>query len=106
MGIAAPIARDARQRVSVSNGSRAYPRDSSTPAFQQLVAQVHAILTNSVLHDEATVAEPKIVTPEETEEAAFAPLPNVNLGEVMGLVQMLRPEPEMSRRRSVCRRRP
>ena len=71
-----------------------YPRDPSTPAFQQLVAQIHAILTNSVLHDEPTVAEPEIVTPEQAEEAAFAPLPSVNLGEVMGLVQMLRPEPE------------
>src|SRR5271170_7863525 len=71
-----------------------YPRDASTPAFQQLVAQIHAILTNSVLHDEPSVAEPEIVTPEGAEEAAFAPLPNVNLGEVMGLVQMLGPEPE------------
>jgi len=71
-----------------------YPRDSSTPAFQQLVAQIHAILTNSVLHDEPSVAEPEITTPEEAEEAAYVPLPNVSLGEVMGLVQMLRPEPE------------
>jgi NitT/TauT family transport system ATP-binding protein len=72
-----------------------YPRDASTPAFQQLVAQIHAILTNSVLHDEPSVAEPEIVTPDAAEEmVAYAPLPNVNLGEVMGLVQMLRPEPE------------
>jgi NitT/TauT family transport system ATP-binding protein len=71
-----------------------YPRDASTPAFQQLVAQIHAILTNSVLHDEPSVAEPEIVTPEAAEEAAYVPLPNVNLGEVMGLVQLLRPEPE------------
>jgi NitT/TauT family transport system ATP-binding protein len=71
-----------------------YPRDASTPAFQQLVAQIHAILTNSVLHDEPSVAEPELVTPEEAEEAAYAPLPSVNLGEVMGLVQMLKPEPE------------
>jgi NitT/TauT family transport system ATP-binding protein len=71
-----------------------YPRDSSTPAFQQLVAQIHAILTNSVLHDEPSVAEPELVTPEEAEQAAYAPLPNVSLGEVMGLVQMLHPEPE------------
>jgi NitT/TauT family transport system ATP-binding protein len=71
-----------------------YPRDASTPAFQQLVAQIHAILTNSVLHDEPSVAEPEIVTPEHTEEEAFAPLPNVNLGEVIGLVQMLKAEPE------------
>src|SRR5271163_4145013 len=71
-----------------------YPRDASTPAFQQLVAQIHAILTNSVLHDEPSVAEPEIVTPEAAEEEAYAPLPNVNLGEVMGLVQMLHPEPE------------
>ena len=71
-----------------------YPRDASTPAFQQLVAQIHAILTNSVLHDEPSVAEPEIVTPEAAEEEAYAPLPNVNLGEVMGLVQILKPEPE------------
>src|SRR6202453_1249132 len=71
-----------------------YPRDASTPAFQQLVAQIHAILTNSVLHDEPSVAEPEIVTPEAAEEATYVPLPNVTMGEVMGLVQMLRPEPE------------
>ncbi|MCE0522802.1 MAG: nitrate/sulfonate/bicarbonate ABC transporter ATP-binding protein [Methylacidiphilales bacterium] len=71
-----------------------YPRDSSTPAFQQLVAQIHAILTNSVLHDEPSVTEPELVTPEQIEEAAFVPLPNVNIGEVMGLVQRLKPEPE------------
>jgi len=71
-----------------------YPRDASTPAFQQLVAQIHAILTNSVLHDEPSVAEPEIVTPEHAEEEAFAPLPNVNLGEVIGLVTLLHAEPE------------
>ena len=71
-----------------------YPRDASSPAFQQLVAQIHAILTNSVLHDEPTVAEPELVTAETPSEEAYAPLPNVNLGEVMGLVQMLKPEPE------------
>ncbi len=78
----------------IVNNPLPYPRDSSTPAFQQLVAQIHAILTNAVLHDEPSVAEPEIVTPEGVEEAAYAPLPNVNLGEVMGLVQMLHPEPE------------
>jgi len=71
-----------------------YPRDPATPAFQQLVAQIHAILTNSVLHDEPSVAEPEIVAPESPEEAAFVPLPNVTIGEVMGLVQMLHAEPE------------
>jgi NitT/TauT family transport system ATP-binding protein len=71
-----------------------YPRDASTPAFQQLVAQIHAILTNSVLHDEPTVAEPEIVAPGEVEQAAYVPLPNVTLGEVMGLVESLHPEPE------------
>ena len=71
-----------------------YPRDPSKPAFQQLVAQIHAILTNSVLHDEPTVAEPEIVAAETPEDTAFAPLPNVNIGEVMGLVQTLGTEPE------------
>ena len=71
-----------------------YPRDASTPGFQQLVAQIHAILTNSVLHDEPSVTDPEIVTAETPEEEAYAPLPNVNLGEVIGLVQLLKPEPE------------
>jgi NitT/TauT family transport system ATP-binding protein len=71
-----------------------YPRDPNTPAFQQLVAQVHAILTNSVLHDEPSVTEPEISGPAEPEEAVFTPLPNVTMGEVVGLVQMLGPDPE------------
>jgi NitT/TauT family transport system ATP-binding protein len=71
-----------------------YPRDSSSAAFQQLVAQIHAILTNSVLHDEPSVAEPELTTTESAEAEAYAPLPNVTLGEVIGLVQFLRPEGE------------
>jgi NitT/TauT family transport system ATP-binding protein len=71
-----------------------YPRDPSSPAFQHLVAQIHAILTNSVLHDEPSVTEPEIVTPEESQDTAYAPIPNVTIGEVMGLVQMLHSEPE------------
>jgi len=71
-----------------------YPRDPASPAFQQLVAQIHAILTNSVLHDEPSVSEPEVVAPENPEESAYAPLPNVTMGEVMGLVQLLGPEPE------------
>jgi NitT/TauT family transport system ATP-binding protein len=71
-----------------------YPRDASMPAFQHLVAQIHAILTNSVLHDEPTVAEPAGVAPGAAEQDAYAPLPNVTMGEVMGLVQMLHPDPE------------
>lgn len=71
-----------------------YPRDTASPAFQHLVAQIHAILTNSVLHDEPSVTEPEIVPAEGPEESAYAPIPNVTMGEVMGLVQMLGSEPE------------
>jgi NitT/TauT family transport system ATP-binding protein len=71
-----------------------YPRDPALPAFQHLVAQIHAILTNSVLHDEPSVTEPEIVPAETVEDTAYAPLPNVTIGEVMGLVQMLGPESE------------
>ena len=52
-----------RVQKIVHESALPYPRDASTPAFQQLVAQIHAILTNSVLHDEPTVAEPELVTP-------------------------------------------
>jgi NitT/TauT family transport system ATP-binding protein len=71
-----------------------YPRDPSSAPFQHLVAQIHAILTNSVLHDEPTVAEPEINAPENIEEVTFVPIPPVNLGEIMGLVDMLKLEPE------------
>jgi NitT/TauT family transport system ATP-binding protein len=71
-----------------------YPRDSSTPAFQHLVAQIHAMLTNSVLHDEATVSDPPPETPGLEIDSAYEPLPHVNMGEVMGLVQTLGGEPE------------
>ena len=78
----------------IVQNSLPYPRDPANPAFQQLVAQIHAILTNSVLHDEASVSEPEISAPETPGEAAFTPLPSVTMGEVVGLVQMLGAEPE------------
>jgi NitT/TauT family transport system ATP-binding protein len=71
-----------------------YPRDSAMPAFQHLVAQIHAMLTNSVLHDEATVSDPPPETPGLEIDSAYEPLPHVNMGEVMGLVQTLGGEPE------------
>jgi NitT/TauT family transport system ATP-binding protein len=71
-----------------------YPRDPASPAFQQLVAQIHAMLTNSVLHDEASVTEPKEEPLGLQIESAYEPLPNVNMGEVMGLVQTLGKDPE------------
>jgi NitT/TauT family transport system ATP-binding protein len=72
-----------------------YPRDPAQPAFQHLVTQIHAILTNSVLHDEpsVTVAEPAPAE-QAMEDNSYAPLPNVTIGEVMGLVQMLGAESE------------
>jgi len=71
-----------------------YPRDPASAPFQALVAQIHAILTNSVLHDEASVTHPEGATTETVEESSYEPLPNVTMGEVMGLVQLLGPEPE------------
>jgi len=73
-----------------------YPRDVSSPAFQQLVAQIHAILTNSVLHDEPSAVEEEVAAATDASplEDAYEPIPNVTMGEVMGLVQMIKPEPE------------
>ncbi len=72
-----------------------YPRDSASPAFQQLVSQIHGILTNSVLDDgEPPATETEVVSPGSVQDDAYEPIPNVTMGEVMGLVQMLKPEPE------------
>ena len=71
-----------------------YPRDSSSPAFQQLVGQIHAILTNSVLHHESPTTEPETAPAGKTEEVCYEPIPNVTIGEVIGLAQLLKEEPE------------
>ena len=47
-----------------------------------------------MLHDEPSVTEPEIVAAETSDEAAFAPLPSVTMGEVIGLVSMLGPQSE------------
>ena len=58
------------------------------------MAQIHAMLTNSVLHDEASITEPPPETPGLEVESSYEPLPNVNMGEVIGLVQTLGKDPE------------
>lgn len=61
-----------------------YPREYRDPAFLRLVDQIHAVITNIHLPDEAP---PPAVGPARPPR--IAPLPAVSLGEVIGLIEIV-----------------
>jgi len=76
-----------------------YPRDPNSPAFQQLVAQLHGILTLSILPDgpETTFSVGVIPASNPSDRGhahIIAPLPRALLSEVQGLVSILGDEAE------------
>lgn len=71
----------------VLNNDLPYPRTLRSPDFERLVERIHAIITHAILPDE---------TPAEAAVAVRAPrvepLPHVQLGEVIGLLEVLEDE--------------
>ena len=67
-----------------------YPRNPDSPAFQAIVANLHAILTRTALPD-TTADAGKVVTQKDGARRRIAPvsLPPVNPGEVLGLLSHL-----------------
>ncbi|HSU65668.1 MAG TPA: ATP-binding cassette domain-containing protein, partial [Tepidisphaeraceae bacterium] len=64
-----------------------HPRDYLSPPFQQLVQRLHDIIVSEHLPEEPAVAtEP----PETIAGLDIEPVPHVNLGEVFGLMEVLR----------------
>ena len=62
-----------------------HPRDYQSPAFQQLVQRLHDIIVSEHLPEQPAV--PAGTTPDAW---ACEPIPPVNLGEVFGLMEVLR----------------
>jgi NitT/TauT family transport system ATP-binding protein len=57
-----------------------YPRDYRSPAFLRLVDEIHAVITETEIPDAPAAAAPS---------AAWEPLPEVTMSEVVGLLQVL-----------------
>jgi NitT/TauT family transport system ATP-binding protein len=64
-----------------------FPRDYRAPAFQRLVDEIHAVITETEL--------PDVAPPEPREKAGaprrpiWEPLPDANSGEIIGLLKLL-----------------
>jgi NitT/TauT family transport system ATP-binding protein len=57
-----------------------YPRDYRSPAFVRLVDEIHAVITETEIPDAPVPAAPS---------AAWEPLPEVSISEVIGLLEVL-----------------
>ena len=70
-----------------------YPRDEQSVAFQRMVAQTHALITETLLPDTPaahTVSGPASVLPKPvTREPPIETLPNVPITEVIGLLEAI-----------------
>jgi NitT/TauT family transport system ATP-binding protein len=80
----------------IVNNPLPYPRDPEDPQFKHLAAQIHGILTQSILPDQVnlTLAAPTVSPTTGARRIVFIPLPNVSIGEVLGLMRFLSDEEE------------
>jgi NitT/TauT family transport system ATP-binding protein len=67
-----------------------HPRDYQSPAFQQLVQRLHDIIVSEHLPEEPKVVSAAAQPAEAAGLLDIEPLPLVNLGEVFGLLEVLR----------------
>jgi NitT/TauT family transport system ATP-binding protein len=80
----------------IVNNPLPYPRDEEDPQFRHLVTQIHGILTQTILPDQLTLTPTVPVVSPQTgaRRIVMIPLPNVSIGEVLGLLRFLGEEEE------------
>jgi NitT/TauT family transport system ATP-binding protein len=66
-----------------------YPRDDSSPAFQRMVSQIHALITETMMPD-VPKTEAVVRTPQR--ESALQILPDVQVSEMIGLLEWIHAE--------------
>jgi len=67
-----------------------YPRDDQSPAFQRMVSQIHALITETFMPDAPAPAEPSAVLPKmQRKEPPIETLPNVQIVEMIGLLEAI-----------------
>jgi NitT/TauT family transport system ATP-binding protein len=79
-------ARPGRVRRIIEN-PLPYPRDYRTPAFQKLVEEIHAVITETEMPDVPPV-EPKAKV-AASKRPSWEPLPNAGISEIIGLLEVL-----------------
>ena len=62
-----------------------YPRDYRAPAFQKLVDQIHAVITETEMPDEPAAA----ATPAGKRRTSWEPLPRAGASQIIGLLEVL-----------------
>jgi hypothetical protein len=68
-----------------------YPRDEASPAFRRIVQQTHAIITEALMPDTPTHAEPAagmstVLPRQPTKEPPIETLPNIQIVDMIGLL--------------------
>jgi NitT/TauT family transport system ATP-binding protein len=79
----------------VLENSLPYPRDSKTPEFQRLVTLIHECITTTTLPD-LPAEVPVAGQPISRARSRMESIPLVPVGEILGLLSILRDSPELS----------
>ncbi|MEO5970789.1 MAG: nitrate/sulfonate/bicarbonate ABC transporter ATP-binding protein [Bdellovibrionia bacterium] len=69
-----------------------YPRDDQSPAFQRMVSQIHALITEMFMPDTPSPAEPSVLPKMQRKEPPIETLPNVQIVEMIGLLEAIADE--------------
>lgn len=70
-----------------------YPRDESSLAFRKMVSEIHGLITEALMPDTPPAATgPSVLARPVSKEPPVETLPNVQIGEVIGLVEVIADE--------------
>jgi NitT/TauT family transport system ATP-binding protein len=69
-----------------------YPRDDQSPAFQRMVSQIHALITETFMPDIPTQVEPSVLPKMQRKEPPIETLPNIQIVEMIGLLEAIADE--------------
>ena len=69
-----------------------YPRDDQSPAFQRMVSQIHALITEMFMPDTPPAAEPSVLPKMQRKEPPIETLPNIQIVEMIGLLEAIADE--------------
>ncbi|MEK6704754.1 MAG: nitrate/sulfonate/bicarbonate ABC transporter ATP-binding protein [Bdellovibrionota bacterium] len=66
-----------------------YPRDDQSPSFRLIVSQIHALITEALMPDAPVHVGPSVLPKPQVKEPPVEALPNVQIGEVIGLLEAI-----------------
>ena len=79
----------------VLNNNLPYPRSSNDPEFQRLVKVIHETITMLALPDHPPEPSPVSGRPVSRARARMESIPTVPVGQILGLLSILRDDPEL-----------